>query len=599
MSSPVVSSSTNTNTSTTTTTTTPTKSATDNIKNIDSILSKMSSGTKSLNTQSNNNNNNNQNHRNFLLESFDYNNKLSKSAKNTLNTNYFDTSSYRKSIDSQSLDHNNHHHQQTTTSTSSTNSIKLKLNDQLNKINDSINNIHINRNSINNNNNNSSSSNSDGSNNNKTSSEDVLINLKLKNLRNRPKRRSIENLMETFEEFNKANKFTRLPLVEESISTPTTTPIPTTDTTSATTISDQINSSLTKQQVKKIEIEKKSNFKDLMYKSLKSKTNNNDPIKILNNINNNNNTNSTNNRPKSFYGYPNNFYIQKYLESSYKTIDIIDHLNEFNRNYDKLSKPISDEIDFLDSNSKYLEQNTNKDEKKQKIDNIEEEIVVVVEDNKNNNNNNKLENEVVINNKPAETSNSAYSSLWNDKTIVLNNETDYNRASYHETIATTQPQPPPPPAPPQSQPASSNSYYFTVSEPVSEPTPTKLYNQLDQNQEITSNTNSIGGSLVNIKDDYILDIPKKKSFSDEFYRAKSSLSHHHNSIRSINSQLSKDTIENDSSIISDYVSSSYAVSASATVPSSTNINTNTNLVFEKPKGNSLFLIYLIHDYIFL
>jgi len=590
MSSPVVSSSSNTNTTTATTTTTPTKSATDNIKNIDSILSKMSSGTKSLNTQSSNNNNNNQNHRNFLLESFDYNNKLSKSAKNTLNTNYFDTSSYRKSIDSQSLDHNNHHHP-TSTSTSSTNSIKLKLNDQLNKINDSINNIHINRNSINTNNtNSSSSSSSNGSSNNKTSTEDVLINLKLKNLRNRPKRRSIENLMETFEEFNKANKFNRLPLVEESISTPTT------NTTSATTISDQINSSLTKQQVKKIEIEKKSNFKDLMYKSLKSKTNNNDPIKILNNINNNNNNNNSssnnnnnNNRPKSFYGYPNNFYIQKYLESSYKTIDIIDHLNEFNRNYDKLSKPISDEIDYLDSNSKDLEQNanTNKDEKKQKIDNIEEEIVVVVEDN-NNNNNNKLENEVVINNKPVETSTSAYSSLWNDKTIVLNNDTDYNRASYHETIATTQPQPQPPPQPQQ---VSSNSYYFTVSEPVSEPTPTKLYNQLDQNQEITSNTNSIGASLANIKDDYILDIPKKKSFSDEFYRAKSSLSHHHhNSIRSINSQLSKETIENDSSIMSDYVSSSYAVSASATVPSTPNINTNTNLIFEKPKGNSLFLI---------
>ena len=60
-----------------------------------------------------------------------------------------------------------------------------------------------------------------------------------------------------------------------------------------------------------------SKEKDSMFKSLKMKSNHNDHVKS--------------DRPKSFYGYPNNFYIEKYLESSYKTIDIIDHLNDFNK----------------------------------------------------------------------------------------------------------------------------------------------------------------------------------------------------------------------------------------------------------------------------
>lgn len=396
-------------------------------------------------------------------------------------------------------------------------------------------------------------------------SEDVLINLRLKNSRHRTKRRSIENLMETFEEFNKANKISHPPVIEESESRASIRCKPDIEI-------DKLAKTLSSTAHFKID-KKDKTIKDEIFKSVKIKSESN-----------NDNNNRGDNRPKSFYGYPNNFYIEKYLESSYKTIDIIDHLNDFNKNYDrnKSSVKIVGESDFsaikdyaeltlnenltpdddeskILNNSKLINQLNNleqlQQEKSHLINNANNHTELDIEKDRLNsiNNKNLLENEV---------KKDSYSNLLSDKVLVLSNQQansdkDYNRASFLEAAAT------------QEIVNETPRYSFTIANEFKSSVDNALFhdNRIQKPSSLFENN----------YDQLVLDIPKKKSFSEEFFKPKTT----QNQIgQAVNNRTTYVTTNNNTTISNvmkenDTMVNDYISSYIASPPS---------LTFEKPSG---------------
>ncbi len=465
--------------------------------NIDSFVNKLS-GTKSLN---------NTNNRPYIIEKYEFvdQNKISKSAKNTVS--FRDSLSYLNDTDIYKrpneivvqLEPRKSHEK------------KLdEIQDVLTKINlDSPNNIATN---------NISASKESPKSNLTKNPEDILINLRLKNPKNKPKRRSIENLMETFHEFNKANKINQLPtqIDEESLNISRAPSV------------NQLSLKSLKNEVNLMSVEKNQHRyaadKDLMSKSIRIKTT--DSFKQ-----------DDQSRPKSFYGYPNNFYIEKYLESSYKTIDIIDHLNEFNKNYEQMNKlngsKSACESDFSAIN-KYTELTLN-DEKQRKSSHSEEEktktlniddtmllaqlnnmnqlqheskslskksmngetnFIVNINSNSNIDKQKATEDPVNYRNlleNEAKRENISIQNFLNDNSFLVNNqlesEKDYNRISYLESLATQEP----------SQ-INENSSLFSLSNSCS------AFNQDNRYQKPSCMLNANYDTLI-------MDIPKKKAFS--------------------------------------------------------------------------------------
>lgn len=474
--------------------------------NIDSFISKLS-GTKSLNS----------NNRPFIIEKHDSSNdqnKTSKSAANTISFKdsfpYFnnDNDSYKKPAEIVIEPEPRKSYEK-----------KLdKIHDVLTKMNlDSLNtNVATNPNFI--------VHKLSPKSNQIKNSEDILINLRLKAPKNRSKRRSIENLMETFQEFNKINKITQLlpPQIAEE-----------TSAAGRASSTNQASLQSLKNEVDLMTLEKNQQYstgdKGLLTKSVKIKSS--ESLKQ---------SSGDQTRPKSFYGYPNNFYIEKYLESSYKTIDIIDHLNEFNKNYEQMNKQSQmnnsvGESDFSAIN-KYSELTLNEDVSKKssqsdeeltKIKNISDTILIAQLNNMNqlqqeskslskkpsevnfivnidgnaNVDVTKVEEPITYRNlleNEAKRESASLQAALNEKSFRVNNqlesENDYNRISYLEKLATQEP-------PIQTN---EDSYYFA--------TPDSYADYSQENRYKKPNC-VFEGDFNNL----MSEIPKKKSFCGKIY----------------------------------------------------------------------------------